>query len=109
MTLEDKHPALSEEFTMGNFVVHKTSRNFSALALDQVLEQANAVIKDDGGAIGLTENPSALRKWMVYGPEVSHLVSLYEMEAQTKEVSITFCIMSRHHIPISHGKPLPGR
>ena len=38
-------------------------------------EQNNAVIKDDGGAIGLTEDPTALRRWMIAGPEVSRLVA----------------------------------
>ena len=55
------------------------------MAIDQAHEQANAVIKADGGAIGVTENPSALRRWMVAGPEVSHLVEQYETVAGTKE------------------------
>ncbi len=78
LTLESIHPELAQEFKAGNFVVHKTNREFSALALDQSHEQANAIIKADGGAIGLTEDPSALRRWMVAGPEVSRLVALYE-------------------------------
>ena len=65
LTLESRHPALYPEFKKGNFVVHKTNHNFSALALDQAHEQANAIIKGDGGSIGLTEKPSALRRWMV--------------------------------------------
>ena len=85
--MESKHPALAQEFKMGNFVVHKTKRDFSRLALDQAHEQANAAIKAAGRAIGLTENPSALRRWIVSGPEVNHLVSIYEMGAQTKEAS----------------------
>ncbi|KAL9963851.1 hypothetical protein ACROYT_G027402 [Oculina patagonica] len=32
------------------------------------------LIKEDGGAIGLTENPSVLLKWMVSGPELARLV-----------------------------------
>ena len=85
LSLDKKHPELAQEFRRGNFVDTKTRRNFSALALDQAHEQPNAIITADGGAIGLTENPSALRRWMVAGPEVSHLVSLYETEVQTKE------------------------
>ena len=80
LTLESTHPQLAQEFKAGNFVVHKTNRNFSALALDQAQEQANATIKADSGAIGLTEDPSELRRWMVAGPEVSRLASLYEIE-----------------------------
>ena len=71
LTLENTHPRLAQEFENGNFVVHKTNREFSALALDQAHEQANAIIKADGGAIGLTEDPSALRRWMVAGPMVT--------------------------------------
>jgi len=43
----------------------------------------NAVIKDDGGAIGLTEDPTALWRWMIAGPEVSRLVTRYEEVAGT--------------------------
>ena len=84
-SLDKKPPELAPEFRRGNFVVHKTCRNFSALDLDQAHEHANAIIKADSGAIGLTENPSALRRWMGAGREVSHLVLLYETEVQTKE------------------------
>ena len=80
-------PTASTRVQADNFVVHKTNRHFCALALDQAHEQANATIKADGGAIGLTKDPPALRKWMVAGPEVSRLVSLYEVEAQTSELS----------------------
>ncbi|KAJ8333969.1 hypothetical protein SKAU_G00412880 [Synaphobranchus kaupii] len=57
------------------------------MAIDQAHEQANAVIKTDGGAIGITEDPSALRRWMVAGPEVSHLVAQYEAASEAKETS----------------------
>ena len=87
LTLASTHPQLAQEFKAGNFVVHKTSWHFSALALYQAHKQANANIKADGGAIWLTEDPSALIRWMVAGPEVSRLVSLYEMEAKTNETS----------------------
>ncbi|KAJ8406047.1 hypothetical protein AAFF_G00309350 [Aldrovandia affinis] len=85
VTLEQKHPQLAQEFQSGNFVVHKSSRQFSAMAIDQAHEQANAVIEADGGAIGVTEDPSALRRWMIAGPEVSHLVAQYEAACGTKE------------------------
>ena len=84
VSLEEMHPQLANEFQQGNFVVHKTHRDFSGLAIDQAHEQANAIIKGDGGAIGVTEDPSALRRWMVSGPEVSHLVSQYESTSQVK-------------------------
>ena len=87
LTLEEKHPRLAEEFNNGKFVVHKSSRDYSAMAIDQAHEQANAVIKGDGGAVGVTENPSALRRWMVSGPEVSHLVAQYKAVSQAKDAT----------------------
>ena len=35
-------------------------------------------MKGDGGIIGLTENPPALQKWAVIGPEKSKLLVMYE-------------------------------
>ena len=45
--------------------MHKSTRAFSSIALDH--EQANALVKGDGWAVGLTESPGALLRWMVAG------------------------------------------
>jgi hypothetical protein len=37
------------------------------MVIDQAHEQSNAVVKGDGGAIGLTEDSATLRRWMVAG------------------------------------------
>ena len=67
--LSTKHPEVAREFNEGHFTVQKTSnRVFSAIAIDHAHEQNNALIKGDGGAVGLTDNPRALRHWMVAGP-----------------------------------------
>ena len=42
---------------------------------DQIHEQLNAVVKGDGGVIGITENESALRCWMIAGPEMARIIS----------------------------------
>ena len=39
-------------------MVHKTYRKFSGLAIDQAHEQANA--NGDGGAFGITDDPSGI-------------------------------------------------
>ncbi|MES9880445.1 MAG: hypothetical protein ABW185_06130, partial [Sedimenticola sp.] len=78
MILSVKHPNILEEFRAGNFVVHKTSNRFSAMAIDQCHEQNNARVKGSGGAVGLTENPAALRRWTVAGPEVARLTAEFE-------------------------------
>ncbi len=63
------------------------------MAIDQAHEQNNSIIKGDGGAIGLTEDPAALRRWMVAGPEVSCLLAAYEAMSGTIDTRIE----SRHH------------
>ena len=40
-------------------------------------------MKDGGGAVGLTENPAALRRWMVTGPEMARVIE--EFEASTEK------------------------
>ena len=67
-----KHPDVYAEFRNGSFVVHKS------IALDHAHEQVNAIVKGEGGAVGLTENPAALRRWMVAGPELARMVEEFE-------------------------------
>ena len=48
----------------------------------------NKLIKGEGGAVGLTEDPQALERWMVAGPEISRLIHEFEnnfhsLESQT--------------------------
>ena len=93
MSLEQQHPDVAREFHKGNFAIHKSRRECSALAVDQAHEHNNAVIKGDGGAINLTEDPSALRTWMVAGPEVSRLVAGYEAMSGMNDATYS----SRHH------------
>ena len=79
LALEIECPAVHQEFSeKGNFVTQKTTHKFSGLAHDQVHEQLNAIVKGDGGAIGITENESALRRCMVVGPETARILTEYE-------------------------------
>ncbi|VDI52694.1 Hypothetical predicted protein [Mytilus galloprovincialis] len=73
-----KNPETHRAFLDGNFVVNKTEKKFSCMAIDQTHEQNNACVKADGGAVGLTENPGALRRLMVAGPEMARLVNEFE-------------------------------
>lgn len=72
--LQWKHPEIYAEFDKGNFTVRKTDSKFSNIAIDQPQEQNNVIVKGDGGAIGLTEDQAALRRWMVAGPEICRLI-----------------------------------
>ena len=55
--LPTKHREVYTQFTNGNFVAHKTKSVFPATALDHA-----------------HENPAALRRWMVAGPELSRMI-----------------------------------
>ena len=78
LTLKDDHPLTAKEFSAGKFVVTKTERKLSELALDHAHEQNNAIVKDYGIAVGLTGNPGALRRWAVAGPEMARLCNIFE-------------------------------
>ena len=56
--LPKTHPDIYVEFKAGHFTAQKTKRVLSAMPIDQAHEQNNACVKGDGGAVGLTENPS---------------------------------------------------
>ena len=51
--LPSKQPDVYKHFSDGAFVVHKTNRAFSSIALDHAHEQVNALVKGQG----LTERP----------------------------------------------------
>ncbi|KAK3753824.1 hypothetical protein QZH41_005372 [Actinostola sp. cb2023] len=77
-SLKQAAPEVASHFEKGFFTVHKSPRSFSAIAIDHAHEQNNAIVKGDGGAVGLTENPVALRRWMTSGPEMARLVNEFE-------------------------------
>lgn len=78
-------PSTFAEFMAGKFTVKKTGHPFSAMAIDQAHEQTNASVKGDGGAIGLTDDEHALRRWMIAGPEVARLIQEFETKVETDD------------------------
>ena len=58
--LHVSHPNVATKFQNGHFFVKKTLNAFSSLPIDHAHEQNNKSVKDDRGAIGLTENMSEL-------------------------------------------------
>jgi len=63
-----------------HWVLRKTSNWFSAIPFDQAHEQENKMVKGSGGAVGLTENPTAFRRWMLSGPEIARLLKEFGEE-----------------------------
>ena len=67
-----------QEFKKGHFRAQKIKRVFSAIPIDQAHEQNNACVKGDGSAVGLIDNSSALRRWMISDPEVTKVNSEFQ-------------------------------
>ncbi|EDO30603.1 predicted protein [Nematostella vectensis] len=71
--------SITEKFQdEGQFVLSRTDNDFSAMPFDQAHEQENKIVKSAGGAVGLTENPTAFRRWMLPGPETTRLLQQFE-------------------------------
>ena len=56
----------------------KTLRNFLSIPIDQAHEQNNKLVKEDGGAIGLTQNTAELTRLVICGPKIARIVNDFE-------------------------------
>ena len=86
----NKDPKAFQQFCEGAFVLHKSPQAFSSIALDHAHEQANALVKGDGGAVSLTESPGTLLVCMVAGPELTKI---------TRVQRIHFCYHKERYTP----------
>ena len=78
--IKSERPELYNLLEKGVFTANKTNKRFSAIHLDQNHEQMNDILKHNGGIVGLTENPQALKRYLVCSPLVSELCSSFEQE-----------------------------
>ena len=69
--------------------VCKPTKLFSSIALDRCHEQVNAVAIGEGGAVGLTANPAAIKRWMVAGRRLSRMVQEFEGSNSLTEENVT--------------------
>ena len=76
--LEINHPNIYSEFQKSNFPISNSNTHFSNISIDHAHEQLNALIKGDGGAVGLTENDAALNRWTIAGPQTLRIVDEFE-------------------------------
>lgn len=72
--------------------MRKTQHLFSTVSLDHNHKQENETIKGEPGAVGLTESPAALRRWMVAGPEIARAVREFESTYEARKPND-----NRHH------------
>ena len=71
-------PESAREDFIRNWLLQKKSNRFSIIPLDQAHKEENAKVKGKGGAVGLTENPTALKRWMIAEPEFARLITEFE-------------------------------
>ena len=72
-SLEANNKETYDAFVKSFFTIGKTSRVFSNMGIDQAHEQNNKILKDDGGIIGILDNPTALLKWAICGPVICEM------------------------------------
>ncbi|KAI8503415.1 hypothetical protein Bbelb_192360 [Branchiostoma belcheri] len=92
--LDSTHPDVAQEFRSGKFVMSKSRRKFSLLAIDQGHEQNNGLMKEDGGIIGLTQDADAILRWAVAGPELVRVISEFEKSMTGKKEG---AYQKKHH------------
>ena len=82
VNLQLSHPDVYENFMNGFFTFNKSCSEFSNMALDQIHEQNNDLIKGVGGATHLInrEDDSALLRWEICGSELAGMISSFEDE-----------------------------
>ena len=54
-------------------------------------------MKDDGGAVGFTANPAALKRWMVSGPEMARVIGKFDASTEKRKK-----LEPRHHEEATH-------
>ncbi|KAH3858450.1 hypothetical protein DPMN_101073 [Dreissena polymorpha] len=68
------------------------------MPIDQAHEQNNEMIKGSGGAVGLTDYPTALRKSMIAGPEQARIINEFEGIEMKKETGHLHKETSNHQV-----------
>ena len=82
--------------TKGFFLICKSKRHFSNIAIDQAHEQNDKLIKIDDGAIGIFENKSALLKWTVASLMVSDMQKMLTLSME-RHMSLTIITKIMSH------------
>ncbi len=87
-----KVPDVATEFRVGKWVVYKSQKALSGIAIDQTHEQSNDQVKESGAAVGLAENPSEFQSWMAAGPEEAWILCEFE-----ENFNLLHCKTDLHH------------
>ena len=92
--LQTQSPEMWKALKEGDFCVKKTGTPFSNLFVDQTLEQEIRGLKVVGGITGLTQNESALNRFLLATPELTRIVA----EFQHRYSSATDATSKEHYL-----------
>ena len=87
-----------ELLKQGIFTINKSDARFSNIHLDQNHEQLHDYLKKCGGIVGLTEDPEALKRFLVCSPLVSQLCKDFEDVSLNRSNKETGIITQSSHI-----------
>jgi len=76
--LQTQSPETWKALKEGDFCVKKTGTPFANLFVDQTLEQEIRRLKVVGGITGLTQNESALNRFLLATPELTRIVTEFQ-------------------------------
>ena len=96
ISLPTAHLGAYHQMLKGFSSFAKTKRPFSRMALDQVHEHSDKIIKGLGGVMSLlnTQDEAALIRWETCGPELARIVSEFEDSLYDQDASSS---AAKHH------------
>ena len=89
--LPETHPSVHEAFMKGKFVVQRSEKTFSLMALDQSQEHSIAFLKEDSRAKGLYGQPEQKEGIELSKPEVLRVIDEFEnasLSASNKDMDL---------------------
>ena len=92
-------PDIYQNFKDGHFSFQKSNWEFSSIALDQVQEQNNAVLKSVAGVTHIlnTQDESALLRWELCSHDLAKYLKDFEDVCSQTNVSICHQSTTEHH------------
>ena len=99
LSLENNLPDIYQNFKDGHFSFQKSNPEFSSIALDQVHEQNNAVLKSVAGVTHILnrQDESALLRWELCSHDLAKYLKYFQDVCSQTNVSICHQSTTEHH------------
>ena len=101
INLGSEHPEVYQEFLKGNFTAQISNRKVSRIGLDHNHEQINSKIR----CYWVDRKQHCSKRWLISGPEVSHLIEQFEPKADGNHDEI---VLEHHDSSLSTQQRFQG-